>query len=123
ITNQADFPRPVPRQTLLFVDVPTLEFNMTRRLEGNAIVYVRGNVDFQTGSQSYFTGFLYVNGNLRMRETVEFNGTIVCTGTVDIRGVADWINITYDDESLNTLRTEIGQYRLSGAIRSLLGEE
>lgn len=123
ITNQVDFPRPVPRQTLLFVEVPTLDFTMARRLEGNAIVYVRGNVNFQTGNQSYFTGFLFVNGNLTMRETAEFNGTIVCTGTVDIRGSADWINITYDDEALNTLRTEIGQYRLSGAIRSLQGED
>jgi hypothetical protein len=123
ISNQADFPRPVPRQSLCFVEVPTLTLTMARRLEGNAIVYVRGNVDFQVGNQSYFTGFLFVNGNLTMRETAEFNGTIVCTGTVDIRGTADWINITYDDESLNTLRTEIGQYRLSGAIRSLLGED
>lgn len=123
ITNQAEFPRPVPRQTLCFVEVPTLDLTMARRLEGNAIVYVRGNVNFQTGNQSYFTGFLFVNGNLTMRETAEFNGTIVCTGTVDIRGNADWINITYDDEALNTLRTEIGQYRLSGAIRSLQGED
>lgn len=123
ITNQVDFPRPVPRQTLCFVEVPTLDLTMTRRLEGNAIVYVHGDVNFQTGNQSYFTGFLFVNGNLTMRETAEFNGTIVCTGTVDIRGNADWINITYDDDALNSLRTEIGQYRLSGAIRSLQGEE
>jgi len=123
ITNPVDFPQPVPRQTLCFVDVPTLDLTMTRRLEGNAIVYVRGNVNFQTGNQSYFTGFLYVQGNLTMRESLEFNGTIVCTGTIDIQGVADWVNITYDDAALNSLRTEIGQYRLSGAIRSLRGED
>lgn len=123
ITNQNDFPQPVPRQTLCFVDVPTLTLSSTRRLQGNAIVYVRGNVDFQTGNQSYFTGFLYVRGNLTMRESLEFNGTIVCTGVVDIRGVADWINITYDDAALNSLRTEIGQYRLSGAIRGLNRED
>ncbi|MEZ5963789.1 MAG: hypothetical protein R3F56_08080 [Planctomycetota bacterium] len=123
ITNPADFPQPVPRQTLCFVDVPNLDVTASRRLEGNAIVYVRGNVNFQTGNQSFFTGFLYVNGNLSMSESLEFNGTIICTGTVNIQGVADWINITYDDSALNSLRTEIGQYRLSGAIRGLQRED
>lgn len=123
ITNQADFPRPVPRQTLMFIDVPQLDLTPARRLEGNAIVYVKGNVNFITGNQSYFTGFLYVRGNLTMAESLEFNGTIVCTGTINIRGVADWINITYDDTALNSLRTEIGQYRLSGAIRGLQRED
>ncbi len=122
ITNQTDFPRPVPARTLCFVEVPTLALTNTRRLEGNALVYVRGNVDFQVGNQSYFTGLLYVNGNVTMRESLEFNGTLVCTGTVTIQGQSDWINITYDDGALNGLRTEIGQYRLAGAIRRLQGE-
>lgn len=123
ITQSSAFPATLPARSLYHVAVPTLDFTSTRRLEGNGIVYVNGDVDFQGGNMSFFTGLLFVHGNVTMRETLEFNGTLICTGTVDITGSADWINITYDDSSLNTLRTEIGQYRLSGAIRSLRGED
>lgn len=123
ITQASAFPATLPARSLYHVTVPTLDFTSTRRLDGNGIVYVSGDVDFQGGNMSFFTGLLFVHGNVTMRETLEFNGTLICTGTVNIEGSADWINITYDDGSLNTLRTEIGQYRLSGAIRSLRGED
>ena len=123
ITQASAFPATLPARSLYHVTVPTLDFTSTRRLDGNGIVYVNGDVDFQGGNMSFFTGLLFVHGNVTMRETLEFNGTLICTGTVNITGSADWINITYDDSSLNTLRTEIGQYRLSGAIRSLQGED
>ncbi len=123
ITDQAAFPTTLPPQSLYHVQVPALEFSSTRRLAGNAVVYVQGDVNFRTGNMSFFTGMLFVRGNVTMSETLEFNGTLICTGTVNITGSADWINITYDDAALNTLRTEIGQYRLSGAIRSLQRED
>jgi hypothetical protein len=123
ITQAAAFPPTLPARSLYHVQVPTLDFTSTRRLEGNGIVYVSGNVNFLAGSTSFFTGLLFVRGNVTMRETLEFNGTLICTGTANITGSADWINITYDDNALNMLRTEIGQYRLSGAIRNLQGED
>jgi hypothetical protein len=78
---------------------------------------VKGDVVFQTANKSFFSGMLYVDGDLTIRDPFEFNGTIVCTGTVSIVGSSDWIQMTYDSGVLETLRQEIGQYRLSSAIR------
>lgn len=123
ITSLADFPVPVPSNTLYYVEVPTLILDSTRPLKGSAVVFVRGDVDIRFGSKSFFSGLLYVDGDLTIREPADINGTIVCTGRVTIRGGADWVNITYDDGALTALRTEIGQYRLSGAIRSVRAKE
>ncbi|MEM7201240.1 MAG: hypothetical protein AAF628_13290 [Planctomycetota bacterium] len=123
ITSTADFPNPVPVNTLIFVETSTLQFSATKPLVGSAAIYVKGDVDFAANSKSFFSGLLYVDGDLRMRETLEFNGTLICTGNVWIEGQADWINISYDDGALNRLRTEIGQYRMSAAIRRTTSTE
>lgn len=123
ITDPTDFPVPVPSNKLYYVEVPTLVLDSKRPLKGSAVVFVRGDVDVRFGSKSFFSGLLYVDGDLTIREPADFNGTIVCTGSVSIIGGADWVNITYDDGALAALRTEIGQYRLSGAIRSVLSKE
>ena len=36
-----------------------------------------------------------------------------------VQGAGDWANITFDDGVLASLRKEIGQYRMSGAIRPI----
>jgi len=117
------FPSPVATNYLYFVEVPTLTYSAALPLRGTAAIYVKGNVVFNVGNKSYFTGLLYVNGNLTIREPCDLNGTIICNGTVRIEGQSDWVNITYDDEALNALRTAIGQYRLSAAIRKVLSSE
>ncbi len=123
ITSSAAFPSPMPLKSLYYVDVPTLAFTAARRLEGNGIVYVKGNVTIAAGSNSFFTGFLYVDGNVTIIAPVEFNGALVCTGTLALAGVSDFVNVNYDSSALNMLRTEIGQYRLSGAIHSITAGE
>ena len=117
ITNAAVFPSPVARNALYHVEVPTMTFSSSLPLAGTACVYVKGDVDFSVGSNSYFTGMLFVDGDLTIREPCDLNGTIVCTGTVTVWGESDWININYDDEALNQLRKAIGQYRLAAPFR------
>lgn len=123
ITTDAAFPSPVPTKTLYYVEVPTLNFTATRRLQGNAIVYVKGNVVIASGSNSFFTGLLFVEGNVTINAPCEFNGTLVATGSVGLAGVADFVNVNYDAGALNALRTEIGQYRLWGPIHSFTAGE
>ncbi len=123
ITSQAAFPSPVAASSLYYVEVPQLDITPARPLNGTAVIYVKGDVVFAYNSKSFFTGMLYVNGDLTIREPCEINGTIICTGNVTIWGQSDWININYDDEALNNLRTAIGQYRLSAAIRKILSSE
>lgn len=117
------FPSPVARNALYYVEVPQLDFTDTLPLVGTAVVYVKGDVVFNVGSKSFFTGMLYVEGNLTVREPCDLNGTIICTGNVLVSGQSDWININYDDESLNALRKAIGQYRLSAPFRQVSSAE
>jgi len=123
ITSASAFPSPVARNSLYYVEVPRLDFSSTLPLTGNAAIYVKGDVYFNAGSKSYFTGLLYVDGNLTVREPCDLNGTIICTGTVNVVGAADWINVNYDDTALNQLRKAIGQYRLSSPFRRVLSAE
>lgn len=117
ITADGDFPTPMPRNTFFFVEVPTLTFTDTRPLTGTGLIVVKGDVVFQSTNKSFFSGMLYVDGDLTINDPTELNGTIVCNGTVSIVGTTDWNNLTYDGGVLDSLRQEIGQYRLSSAIR------
>jgi len=123
ITDPATFPSPVSRSSLYYVDVPALTFNAARPLVGTSVVYVKGNVTFDEGSKSLFGGLLFVDGDVTLGDPMEFNGTLVCTGTLNVVGRTDWTNLNYDDDVLNGLRIEIGQYRLSSAVHRKLTEE
>ena len=123
ITSAAVFPSPVVRNALYHVEVPTLTFSAALPLLGTACVYVKGDVDFAVGSNSYFTGMLFIDGDLTIREPCDLNGTIICTGDVTVWGSSDWINVNYDDEALNQLRNAIGQYRLSAPFRRVMTSE
>ena len=123
VTSATNFPSPVATNYLYFVDVPTLTFTDKFPLSGRAIVYVKGDVVFAQNTKSFFSGMLYVDGDLTMREPLEINGVVICTGSVQLIGNSDFISINYDDETLNGLRTVIGQYRTSAAIRRVLSRE
>lgn len=113
VTDAADFPSPVPDMGLVVVDVPTLVLTSADPLLGTGIVVVRGNVTISQGSNSNFSGLLYVDGNLTVRAPCEINGSVVCTGNVTVQGVPDYATINFDEEVLNTLLTQLGNYRLA----------
>jgi hypothetical protein len=119
ITNPVDFPSPLPTNSVLVVNTPSITFDASRPLTGTGVVYVQGNVTIDVGSSSVFNGLLYVDGDVVMRAPSEINGALVVTGTLDMSGVGDFATIQYDDGVLSALRVEIGNYRLSGAIRPL----
>ncbi len=123
VTDPANFPYPLGTNQIIFVDVPTLTLTPAKPLVGTAVVYVQGDLVFAYNTKSFFTGLLYVDGDLTIREPCEINGTVICNGTVSVDGQSDWVNISYDDDALNRLRAEIGQYRLSAAIRGTLSSE
>jgi hypothetical protein len=116
ITTNAAFPSPVPKNYLLFVDT-NVTFDITRPLRGSGIVYVNGDLTVNSGSNSFFSGFLYVKGNLILHAPASISGTVVVRGSVDVSGVGDKAEIYFDDGTLSALRTEVGQYRLFGAFR------
>jgi hypothetical protein len=119
ITNPVDFPSPLPTNSVLVVNTPSITFDASRPLTGTGVVYVQGDVTIDVGSASVFNGLLYVDGDVVMRAPSEINGALVVTGTLNMSGAGDFATIQYDDGVLSALRVEIGNYRLSGAIRPL----
>ena len=115
VTNPADFPSPVPIDTVVVAHTP-MTFSAARPLRGTGIVVVVGNTVVGQGSNSNFSGLLYVQGNLTLREPCEIQGAVVATGTVTVQGNLDFATIQYDDAILQHLRRELGTYRLSSSI-------
>lgn len=115
ISNPAHFPSPVPAESLVVAETD-ITFDSSRPLAGTAVVVVRGNVTIGQGSNSSFSGLLYVDGNLIVREPAEIQGAVVVTGTVLVQGSADTATVTFDDGILNRLRQNMGTYRMSSAI-------
>jgi hypothetical protein len=115
VTDTADFPTPVPEMGLLVVDAGTLQIDADHALRGTGIVIIRGNVVMTPGNNSLFSGLLYVDGNLTVREPCEINGSVICTGNLTVQGASDYATINFDSAILSTLMTRIGNYRLASA--------
>jgi hypothetical protein len=114
ITDANEFPAALPMDSLVVCTVP-ITFTPARPLHGTGIVVFLGNVTFQAGTNSSFSGLVYVNGSLAFRAPADIQGAVVTTGAVSLQGVTDFASIIYDDGILNSLRQSLGSYRLSGA--------
>jgi hypothetical protein len=115
VGNANDFPSPVPMNTVVLSTVG-MTFTAARPLSGTGVVAIVGNTTVGQGSYSSFSGLLYVQGNLVVREPCEIQGAVVVTGSVRVEGASDFVTLTYDDAILSSLRQAIGTYRLSSAV-------
>jgi hypothetical protein len=80
-------------------------------------VVVLGDCFLASGSNSFFNGLLYVQGDLTMRAPAFVRGTVVATGSVDIQGTGgDYVEIDYDGSIVVNLLTLMGQYRYTKAV-------
>lgn len=116
VSNPLDFPSPVPANTLV-VCTTDITWDSSMPLTGTGIVVVLGDATISAGSYSNFSGMLYVQGDLVMRQPSEIRGAVVVTGSVTVQGGSgDYAAIIFDDGVLNSLRQELGTYRLSSTI-------
>jgi hypothetical protein len=112
----ASFPASIGEYTLQIAN-SAITFDAARPLRGTGIVVVLGNCTIDVGSNSFFNGLLYVQGNLTVRAPAYLRGTIIATGTVDIRGTGgDYVEVDYDASILTQLLTLMGQYRYCMAV-------
>lgn len=123
ITDPDDFPDPIPENAIIFVEASVLKFDAARSLNGTGLVFVEGSVTMISGNNSFFTGMLYIDGNMTMRETSDIYGAVVVTGNMTVQGSGDYATIYYDGDALSQLNSRIGQYRWSGAFRSVVNNE
>ena len=107
------FPAPIGDYTLNVVTGP-ITFDAARQLRGTGVVVVIGNCTVTDGSNSFFNGVLFVQGNLTIRAPVYFRGTVIATGTCDIAGSGgDYSEIDYDAGIISQTLLMLGQYRYS----------
>jgi len=91
-------------------------FTKDRPLKGMAVLAVRGDVTIETGSNSFFSGVLYVDGDLTVAGPAYLRGSVIVTGAVDLRGSGgDYVEVEQDDGLMEALLRYIGQYRFSKA--------
>jgi hypothetical protein len=122
VTSPADFPSPVPMDSVVMCTTG-MTFSAARPLKGTGVVSIVGNTTIGQGSYSSFSGLLYVQGNLTVREPCEIQGAVVVTGSVTVQGASDFVTLTYDDSILAHLRQEVGTYRLSSAIQRPMAKD
>ncbi len=122
VSAAIDFPNPVPIDTVVVAHTG-MTFSAARPLKGTGVVVCIGNTTIGQGSYSSFSGLLYVQGDLTMREPCEIQGAVVVTGTVRVEGNLDYATIQYDDAILQHLRQELGTYRLSSAVSRPLAKD
>lgn len=116
VTTTSQFPKPVPDMSLVVVDIGTLTLDSSRPLVGTGIVVVRGDVVINPGSNSNFSGMLYVDGDLTVNAPAEIRGAVVCTGDLRLEGISDYASVYFDSAVLTTLLTQIGNYRQASAV-------
>jgi hypothetical protein len=114
VNNPNEFPATVPMNSLVVCTQP-ITFTIARPLLGTGVVVFLGNVTIQPGTNTSFSGLVYVSGSFSMRAPADIQGAVVTTGAISLQGVTDFATITYDDGILNALRQNLGTYRLSGA--------
>ncbi|MDJ0974993.1 MAG: hypothetical protein QNJ98_11075 [Planctomycetota bacterium] len=108
-------PKRVPNYSLIVVG-DSVTFDSTKPLAGMGILVIEGDCTIEAGSNSFFSGMLYVKGNLTVRAPAFIRGTVICEGDVDMRGTGgDYVEIEHDDGILDALLAKMGQYRWSKA--------
>jgi hypothetical protein len=87
-------------------------FDAARPLKGTGVIVVKGDLTILDSSNSFFSGLIYVDGNLTVRAPALIRGTVIVRGTCDIRGTGgDYVEIEHDPAIVATLLTKMGQYR------------
>jgi len=116
VQDPAEFPNPFPANGLVVVKC-NMTFDSTTPLRGTGVVIFTGNVLFDSSSQNFFNGVLYIMGDLTFKAPSYLRGTIISEGKVTATGVADVAEIEYDPDLIASLMLNMGQYRISKAIR------
>jgi hypothetical protein len=92
-------------------------YDQVKPLQGNGVLAIRGNLTIQAGSTSFFSGLLYVDGNVDITGPAFFRGTIIATGTVKLEGSSgDYVEVQYDSSTVNRMLNQMAQYRVSRAL-------
>lgn len=115
VSSESELPEKLPSSALIYID-GNAQFGHTRPLNGGGILIVNGNLNIQTGSNSNFTGIIYVAGNsssnYEQRAPSLISGCLVVTGSVvNIQGTGEISEIDFDKNIIDMMKRRVGLYR------------
>lgn len=115
-TDASAVPAPLGDYTLTVVDGDAV-FDASRPLRGTGVVVVLGDCTISDGSNSFFSGLLWVGGDLTVRAPSYLRGTLIVQGGFNAQGTGgDYVEMDFDDGILGEILALMGQYRHTKAI-------
>ncbi|HOP55758.1 MAG TPA: hypothetical protein PLK33_03430 [bacterium] len=117
VSSVSELPEKLPSSALIYID-GNAQFTRDRPLNGGGILIVNGNLVIHAGSNSSFTGIIYVAGNTSsnyQQQAPSFiTGCLVVKGSVlNIEGAGEISEIDYDKNIIDTMKRRVGLYRRS----------
>lgn len=118
VNSADDLPDIRFNMTIIYIE-GNAQFTSTKPLKGSGILFVDGNLTFTNNCGTYWSGVVYCTGNISMGDTTVIMGTVVGVGeNVNIHStsggnMADIAEITYDGDILDSIKQNIGQYRMT----------
>jgi hypothetical protein len=105
------------RQTFYFVTgaATFLSGTSQRVMTGNGLVFVNGNLTFNQGNLSAWTGIVFVQGNCVVHSPVNITGCLIVTGTLTIGDSPAGNNkaeVTYDSALVDDVKKFLQKFRL-----------
>ena len=86
-------------------------------LRGSGVLVVKGNLLIAPNSKSYFSGVLYVMGDVTIYGPALIRGTIIATGRVNLQGSAgDYVELENEPATVTRILGSMSQYRFSRAV-------
>ncbi len=107
---------PLPSYKIVYVD-GNITFNSSRSLEGTAILVVNGNLTVAASSNSVFNGLIYCTGNIQINAPTLIRGVVVGGSSINLIGSGDYVEVDYDPDVLGDLLQRLGQYRYAKPMR------
>jgi hypothetical protein len=109
-------PETIKEKTLVVIE-RDMVYDREWPLKGGGALVVKGNLEIQSGSRSYFTGILYVDGNVSITAPAMIRGTIIATGGVTLKGSAgDYVEVEHDTGVVSKTLASLSDYRFMRAV-------
>jgi len=110
--DPSTLPDVIPDNSIVFIE-GNVTWNSSRPLEGSGVLYVNGNITIAANSGSYWTGIIYSTGKYHQNAPMIVNGAVVCRSLVDIVGSGDYSVVEYDRDAVQGVLKMISQYRFN----------
>jgi hypothetical protein len=110
-------PTTLPDMSLIYIDGDAT-FTSAKPLRASGILFVNGDLTLQAGSNSLFSGFIYVMDKAYIYAPCFVSGSMIAYNgmTLSASAATDVAEIDYDKGILSSVRQQICQYRENKSI-------